>query len=104
MRNAAYVFTFSEKVRSSVINDYEIPPAKVVTAFAGVNIDRFPGPIHRQDRGLTTILFAGNDYARKGLGMLLEAFRSGANGISDRGTRRYRRSGCPITTPRKSPR
>lgn len=76
MRNAAYVFTFSEKVRSSVINDYDIPAEKVVTAFAGVNIDHFPDPIQRPGRTLTTILFAGNDYARKGLGLLLEAFRA----------------------------
>lgn len=75
MRRAAYVFTFSEKVRRSVIYDYGIPPEKVVTAFAGVNIDRFPDPIRRPDRDRITILFGGNDYARKGLGTLLKAFR-----------------------------
>ncbi|MCW1410815.1 MULTISPECIES: glycosyltransferase family 4 protein [Rhizobium] len=75
MRRAACVFTFSEKVRRSVIYDYGIPAEKVVTAFAGVNINHFPDPIRRPDRDRVTILFGGNDYARKGLGTLLKAFR-----------------------------
>jgi len=76
MRGASFVFTFSDKVRRSVVDDYGVAPEQAVTAYAGVNIDNFPEPIERRDRSRVTILFAGNDYFRKGLGDLLEAFRA----------------------------
>jgi len=76
MRKATYVFTFSEKVRRSVIEDYDVAPERVITTYAGVNLDVFPEPLLRRDRQDLTILFAGNDYARKGLPALIRAFRS----------------------------
>lgn len=69
-----FIFTFSEWLRQSFINEYNIKPDKVFTVGAGANI-----PIldinNKQEFDGRTILFIGIDFERKGGKILLEAFR-----------------------------
>ena len=68
------IFTFSEWLRQSFINDYNIAPDKVVVVGAGANI---PVPVHCDEKEFDgkTILFIGIDFERKGGQVLLEAFQ-----------------------------
>ena len=69
---ADLIFTFSEHVRKSLINDYKISPRKVKTVYSGVNIKNLPQFNKKYDD--KTILFVGKDFRRKGGDTLLKAF------------------------------
>jgi alpha-maltose-1-phosphate synthase len=78
-QNAAGIFTISEYLRQSFIQDFGIHPDRVVTVGAGPNIDpaQWPSTDSRRPRkGAPTILFVGVQFERKGGTVLLEAFRS----------------------------
>ena len=68
------IFTFSEWLRQSFINDYNIDPDKIIVVGAGANI-----PVHvdcdKKEFDGKTILFIGIDFDRKGGQVLLEAFQ-----------------------------
>lgn len=73
---AAVILTTTENARQSIINDYNISPAKIVTVGAGVSppydqidVDRKP------EYNSQKILFVGKGFAGKGLDTLLEAFK-----------------------------
>lgn len=68
------VLTMSEHLRRSFIEDFELPPEKVVCVGAGVNLERLPPdrPDKRYDTG--QVLFIGVEFERKGGLVLLEAF------------------------------
>lgn len=71
---ARHLFAFCEPTRRSLIQDYGVPPERVTTTGAGVNLEELP-----ELTGTTaapTILFIGNDFVRKGGLVLLEAFRA----------------------------
>jgi glycosyltransferase involved in cell wall biosynthesis len=78
-REAAAIFTISERLRQSFICDYQIPTHRVHTAYAGPNFDlrminealRAP----RQD-SRPTVLFIGKEFRRKGGDILARAFVS----------------------------
>jgi starch synthase len=74
---ARHLFTFSEATRQSLINDYDVDPARVTVAGAGVNFTNLPFLPESDDpreSDSSTILFIGNDFVRKGGPALLEAF------------------------------
>lgn len=77
-RNAAGIFTLSDRVRRSFIEDFGLPENQVHAIHAGPN---FPGartpPIGRQRSGEhpPTILFVGRQFERKGGDLLMRAFR-----------------------------
>lgn len=75
-RKAAAVFTFTEGLRRSMIEDFGVDPARAVTVYAGPNLElpptdadldhpRFPDP---------TILYIGKRWERKGGPVLVKAF------------------------------
>ena len=74
---AATIFTFSEAVRQAFITQVGLPPARVVTTYAGPNLDlsqipdrsHIPGPDAQP-----TVLFIGREFERKGGDLLLRAF------------------------------
>ena len=76
-RRAATIFTISERLRRSFIEDFGIPPEHVVAIHAGPNFDvdtvsendRSPGRARRP-----TVLFVGRQFQRKGGDVLLDAF------------------------------
>ena len=75
-RAATIILTTTENARSSIINDYGISPALVVTVGAGVSApyDRLePARLPAYDS--KRALFVGKGFHGKGLDTLLEAFR-----------------------------
>ena len=77
-RQAAGIFTLSERLRRSFIEDLDVPPSRVHAVYAGPNFDvtRIPRPASR-DRvpHAPTILFVGRQFHRKGGDVLVQAFR-----------------------------
>jgi glycosyltransferase involved in cell wall biosynthesis len=75
---ASDVFTFSEVLRRSFLDDYEIAPDRVMTVHAGPNIEPsvIPPRNHMRPAGhRPTVLFIGKEFVRKGGDILLRAFR-----------------------------
>jgi glycosyltransferase involved in cell wall biosynthesis len=70
-RRARLLAVFSENVARSLARDYRVDPARVRVVGAGANV--FPQTAPRLDDG-RTILFVGNEFARKGGPVLLDAF------------------------------
>lgn len=74
-RDARYIFTMSELLRRSFIDDFGIPPDRLVTVHCGPNVpleDVTPARPAQQET--PTILFVGRDFERKGGDLLLQAF------------------------------
>jgi glycosyltransferase involved in cell wall biosynthesis len=74
---AATVFTFSEVVRQAFIKQVGLPPERVVTTYAGPNLDlsRIPDRSHISGPDAPpTVLFIGREFERKGGDLLLQAF------------------------------
>ena len=74
---AATVFTFSEAVRQTFIRQVGLPPERVVTMYAGPNLDlaRIPDRSRiARPTGAPTVLFIGREFERKGGDLLLRAF------------------------------
>jgi glycosyltransferase involved in cell wall biosynthesis len=85
-RNAAGIFTLSERLRRSFIEDLGIAPTRVHAMLAGPNLDiaRIPTTFPRDAAGHSpTILFVGRQFHRKGGDVLLEAFRRVRAKLSD---------------------
>ncbi len=72
-RDAVAIFTRSEYVKKSLLQDYGIPADKVSVVGAGVNV---PLPDLREigERPTPTALFIGSDFLRKGGDVLLRAW------------------------------
>jgi glycosyltransferase involved in cell wall biosynthesis len=68
------IFTMSEFLRQSFIDDCGVDPAKVVCIGAGINID-MPAIEPSKDYSKASILFIGVNFARKGGYDVLKAFR-----------------------------
>jgi glycosyltransferase involved in cell wall biosynthesis len=73
-QQSAHIFTRSDYVRDSVINDYQIPAGQVTAVGGGVNIDPLPEISPHQGTTPPTALFIGKDFYRKGGDILLRAF------------------------------
>ncbi|MFA5014850.1 MAG: glycosyltransferase [Actinomycetota bacterium] len=76
------IFTMSQFVKDSLINDYGISQDKIKVIGAGPNFDYFPELSNKQYDG-KTILFIGKDFYRKGGKVLLEAFQIVRKKIAD---------------------
>jgi alpha-maltose-1-phosphate synthase len=78
-REAAAIFTISERLRQSFLDDYQIAPHRVHTAYPGSSFDlctikeTLSAP--RQDPR-PTVLFIGKEFHRKGGDILAKAFMS----------------------------
>ena len=74
---ARYVFTTTDKLRQSFIEDYQLPPERVVAAYAGPNLELARIPATRPPRAAgqpPTILFVGKEFERKGGFVMADAF------------------------------
>jgi starch synthase len=71
----AAIFTMSEYVRQSFIDDYHVPPERVFNVGAGINLTDFPPSNPKKDYTAPRILFIGIEFVRKGGPQLLQAFR-----------------------------
>lgn len=68
------IFTMSDWLRGSFVEDFGQSPDKVITVGAGPNFDEVPQPPGREGRA-PVFLFVGRDFVRKGGPEVLEAFR-----------------------------
>jgi glycosyltransferase involved in cell wall biosynthesis len=68
------VCTMSDWARRSFVDDFGVPPDRVVTVGAGPNLDGLP-PVAERPDGPPHILFVGRTFGRKGGPDLLEGFR-----------------------------
>lgn len=84
-RGARGVFTLSERLRRSFIEDFALAPEMVHTAGAGPNLDlsRIPPRGPRPENQPPTVLFVGIQFQRKGGDLLLRAFRRVRESIPD---------------------
>jgi glycosyltransferase involved in cell wall biosynthesis len=69
------IFTMSDYLRDSFINDFGVAPQRVVTVGAGINLERLPEPPAGKDYDTKKLLFLGSDFERKGGKELLRAFK-----------------------------
>lgn len=75
-QGASGIFTLSERLRMSFIEDFDLRPERVHTAPPGPNFDPAELPLKRWgDEGAPTILFVGAKFARKGGDVLVRAFK-----------------------------
>lgn len=73
--DATMIFTFGHLISWSLINQYEIPKIKVVTAFAGSNV--LNASLSNSEKYLyKNILFVGVEWERKGGPILLKVFEN----------------------------
>jgi len=68
------IFTLSDWLRGSFIEDFGQNPSKVITVGLGANTKALPGTIPKRSPSPMRILFVGFDFERKGGPFLLEAF------------------------------
>ena len=74
-RDASAIFTISEQLRRSFIDDFGIPASRVHTVFAGPNMDVSGLPEQTTPTsGPRRVLFVGRQFERKGGDILLRAF------------------------------
>ena len=74
-RRADLIFTMSDRLRDSFIQDFQLPPERLVTLHCGPNFSLGDTPTTPPARPPhPTILFVGRDFQRKGGDLLLEAF------------------------------
>lgn len=73
-KQADIVFTMSECVKKSLVNDYGLENEKVSVVGAGPNFDEMPDVQNRSYDG-KTILFLGKNFYLKGGLVMLEAFK-----------------------------
>lgn len=69
------IFTMSEYLRRSFVDDYGVDAGRVVNIGAGMNLSRLPELDPAKDYSRAEILFVGVDFVRKGGEDLLRAFR-----------------------------
>lgn len=79
---AHHLFAFSQETARSLVDAYGVPPERVTVVGAGVNAHHLPEPAPAGS-GCPTVLFVGNDFARKGGPVLLEAFRQVRQEVPD---------------------
>lgn len=83
---ALRIFTFSRRLTESFVEDFGVPPHRVMTVGAGPNLDAATIPYPRQPRppeAPPTILFVGRQFERKGGDLLLKAFARVRNELPD---------------------
>lgn len=68
------LYTNSFMVKNELIDHYKLTPSKIKVIHNGVDLSSFP--LAKSSSTQVKLLFVGNDYKRKGLGLLLEALAS----------------------------
>lgn len=78
--SASTIFTMSNWLKNSLVNDFGINEEKIITVYAGTN-----QPIEDTEKEYDgkTILFVGKDFYRKGGHLLLDAFKIVKKSIKD---------------------
>jgi starch synthase len=69
------IFTMSDYLRRSFIEDFGISKSKVVTIGGGMNLTEIPEVRRQKDYSTQQVLFVGVEFSRKGGPQVLEAFK-----------------------------
>jgi glycosyltransferase involved in cell wall biosynthesis len=69
------IFTFSEYLRQSFINNYSVPAERVVNVGGGVNLPELPAVDPAKSYATPRLLFIGTEFTRKGGPQVLNAFK-----------------------------
>lgn len=72
-QRSAYIYTWSRRVRESLLEDYGLAPERVIAIGGGVGL-ALPAGRRRPAEAAPTALFIGSDFRRKGGDVLLRAF------------------------------
>ena len=82
---ASHIFTISDRLRTSFIEDFSISPDKVTTVYAGGNLPLADGMVANASPPPPppTVLFVGRQFQRKGGDVLLQAFELVRKAIPD---------------------
>ncbi|MEZ4524001.1 MAG: glycosyltransferase family 4 protein [Thermomicrobiales bacterium] len=72
--NTHHIFARSGTVRTSLIEDYDVPESRISIVGGGVNLAELPEVISRTASREPTVLFVGKELHRKGGDLALEAF------------------------------
>lgn len=80
--HAQYIFPWSEFTRRSLIEDYDMPPERVIVANPGFNFTTIP-PLQQDKEPVPKALFVGYEFERKGGKVLLEAWRKVIETVPD---------------------
>ena len=70
------IFTMSEHLRQSFIDDFGVAPYRVKAIGAGMNLERLPEHDPNKDYSRKDLLFIGVEFGRKGGWELLKAFKN----------------------------
>ena len=84
-RRASHIFTISERLRQSFVEDFSIPLNNVTTVYAGANIPTLDSDMvyNGEYPWPPTVLFVGRQFERKGGDVLLRAFQAVKTSIPD---------------------
>ena len=74
-RNIDVVFTMSEYLKTSFVEDFGVDASRVENIGAGINLESFPAAPVNKDYDSKKLLFVGADFTRKGGPDLLKAFQ-----------------------------
>lgn len=74
-QNATLIFTRSQNISRSIIENYQCEPQKVICAYAGSNAQILESRLDDRRYERKNILFVGKDWERKGGPELIEAFK-----------------------------
>ena len=77
------IFTMSEDLRQSFIDDFDVPPERVKAVGAGMNLERLPEYLPNKDYSRRHVLFIGVDFERKGGWEVLRAFKNVRDRLPD---------------------
>lgn len=83
---ATHLVTWCRWAKDSLVRDYGLPAEKVTVIPPGVDLSQWSFGSEKAERAPARdspirLLFVGGDFQRKGGGVLLEAFRSGLQGV-----------------------
>ena len=79
---ASLIFTYSNNIKDSLLNQYSIAPSRVATVGVGYGIET-PKTINPKKYDSKNILFVGVDWNRKGGKLLVEAFKVVQQQVAD---------------------
>lgn len=83
LNNAAGLITFSEWVKQSLEQDYQVDHTKIHVIPPGVDVNRWVPVARSNHTNPVRLLFVGRDFKRKGGAVLLDAYRQGLAGLCE---------------------
>lgn len=94
-QNLTKIFTLSDYLKHSFIQDYNIPEARVVSLGVGLNCEIPDASVLEKEYSQNNIVFIGVDFYRKGGALLVDAF--------NQLTKRYPNAKLHILGPKRIP-